>query len=217
MEESIEMAVALQKNGYDTVYCTPHLIKGSYDADNKSVMASVNNLQKKLKEKNIQLKLIPGREYYMDEFLFDYLNNPMTLGETNYILVEIPNHIPRKYAKDACFRIKQKGFIPMIAHPERNKLFYISQRKKSLLESLLSLIFKDDGLKSKETTLLSYLKSIGCVFQANLGSFIGWYGERAQNTADSLKERNVYTHFGTDAHSLNAVNLLMNNGGRQEG
>jgi len=103
------------------------------------------------------------------------------------------------------------GFIPTIAHPERNKLFYRSQRKKSLSENLLGLFFKDDGLSAKETTLLNYLKNIGCAFQANLGSFIGWYGERACMTAEYLKKKNVYTHYGTDTHSLNAVKLLVEN------
>ena len=211
IEESVEMAAALRKSGYDTIYCTPHLIKGSYEAGNDDVIAAIAKLQKKLIAKNINIKLIPGREYYMDEYLFDYLKKPMPLGETNYIMVEIPNHIPRSFAKDACFRIKLMGFIPMIAHPERNKLFYRSQRKKSLSENLLGLFFKDDGLSAKETTLLNYLKNIGCAFQANLGSFIGWYGERASITAHYLKKKNVYTHYGTDTHSLNAVKLLVEN------
>jgi len=211
IEESVEMAAALRDNGYDTIYCTPHLIKGSYEAGNDDVIAAIAKLQKKLIAKNINIKLIPGREYYMDEFLFDYLKKPMPMGETNYIMVEIPNHIPRKYAKDTCFRVKRMGFIPMIAHPERNKLFYRSQRKKSLSENLLGLFFKDDGLSAKETTLLNYLKNIGCAFQANLGSFIGWYGERASITAHYLKKKNVYTHYGTDTHSLNAVKLLVEN------
>ena len=217
MEEAIEMAAALRKTGYDIVYCTPHLIKGSYEADNKDVKALVKELQKKAIAKKINISFIPGREYYLDEYLFDYLQDPLPMGETNYVMVEIPNHIPRSFAKEACFRIKQMGYIPMIAHPERNKLFYRSQRKKSLSEKLLGLFFKDDGLSAKETTLLGYLKSIGCAFQANLGSFIGWYGERVCQTADYLRKRNVYTHYGTDAHSLNAVNLLTNDIGRQEG
>lgn len=216
IEEAIEMAAALRKTGYDNVYCTPHLIKGSYEADNKDVKALVKELQKKALAKNINISFIPGREYYLDEYLFDYLQDPLPMGETNYIMVEIPNHIPRSFAKDACFRIKQKGFIPMIAHPERNNLFYRSQRKKSFSENLLGLFFRDDGLSLKETTLLNYLKNIGCAFQANLGSFIGWYGERVWQTADYLDKRNVYTHYGTDAHSLNAVNLLTNKRERQE-
>mgnify|MGYP001225344293 FL=1 len=211
MEEAIEMAAALRKTGYDTVYCTPHLIKGSYEADNKDVKALVKELQKKAIAKKINISFIPGREYYLDEYLFDYLQDPLPMGETNYLMVEIPNHIPRLFAKDACFRIKQMGFIPTIAHPERNKLFYISQRKKSLSEKLLGLFFKDDGLSAKEITLLNYLKNIGCAFQANLGSFIGWYGERACMTAEYLKKKNVYTHYGTDTHSLNAVKLLVEN------
>ncbi|HDQ03880.1 MAG TPA: hypothetical protein ENN23_04820 [Deltaproteobacteria bacterium] len=215
MEESIEMAVALRQNGYDTVYCTPHLIKGFYEADNNDVKNMLSALREKLRAENISITLIPGREYYLDEFLFDFLEDPLPMGETNYIMVEIPNHMPRGFVREACFRIKRKGFIPLIAHPERNNHFFPRLENKPAFIPYVNLPSGADDLKTREPSLLSYLKNIGCAFQANMGSFTGLYGARVRQAADVMKEKNIYTHFGTDAHSLKAVQVLTENGKKE--
>ncbi|HPD57729.1 MAG TPA: hypothetical protein PKW17_10855 [Smithellaceae bacterium] len=207
MSEAVALAAELQRAGFTGIYCTPHLIKGSYDADNKTVLKVLGVLQKQLKAESINIQLIPGREYYMDEYLFDYLDDPLPMGDTNYIMVEIPNHTPRRFAQEACFRIKRRGFVPLIAHPERNNRFFPRPASKPAFIPFIDLMSGADDLKPKEP--LSYLKNIGCAFQANLGSFNGMYGTHARQTAVSLKERNTYTHYGTDAHSADALKSIM--------
>ena len=208
IEESVEMAEALYKAGFRTIYCTPHVMKGFYDADNKVVLAAMSDLRKKLKEENINLEIFPGREYYLDEFLGQYLKNPMPLGKTNFIMVEIPNFAPAKYVKETCFRIKCGGFVPMIAHPERCVLFAANQKHKSSFFSLSSSKRKISDAIARRMELINYLKNIGCAFQANLGSFYSLYGPEVQLTANYLKDNKIYTHYGTDAHSLKSIKLL---------
>jgi len=205
MEESMEMATALRKAGFASVYCTPHLIRGGFDADNHAVMASLAALQAKIINENIDIRLLPGREYYLDEYFFDYLKDPLPLGETNYILLELPNHIASEYVKEACFQIKRKGFIPMIAHPERCSLFGLQHKQETTRFSFSDLKFKAEDRKPKYDSLLDYAKDLGCAFQANLGSFAGWYGLEVMKSANSLKKTGIYTHFGTDAHSIKGV------------
>jgi protein-tyrosine phosphatase len=205
MDESMEMAAALRKVGFASVYCTPHLIKGCFDADNDAVRASLAGLQARLHDENIDLRLLPGREYYLDEFLFDYLKYPLPLGETKYIMLEFPNHIAPEFIKEACFRIKRRGFIPMIAHPERCSLFAPSGKRETAWSRFSNSQRKAESSKPNELSLLDYLKDIGCAFQANLGSFTGWYGSQVQRIANALKEKKVYTHFGTDAHNIRGV------------
>jgi len=209
MDEAVEMAAALKEAGFTSIYCTPHLIKGSFDVGNDAVRAVLAELQKKLHAENIKLRLIPGREYYLDEYLFDYLKKPMPLGETKYIMLEISKHITPKFVKEACFRIKRRGYIPMIAHPERCGLFSVSNGWEAALSQGINSLFKARGLKQKEPQLLDYLKSIGCAFQANLGSFAGWYGARVEKKAHALKEKKIYTHFGTDFHSRARIKILV--------
>jgi protein-tyrosine phosphatase len=205
MDESIEMAAALQKAGFASVYCTPHLIKGGFDADNGAVREMLTALQARLHGENIDLRLLPGREYYLDEFFFDYLKDPLPLGETKYIMLEFPNYIAPEFVKETCFRIKRSGFIPMIAHPERCSLLTLSGKRETAWFRFSNSQRKAEGSKPNGSSLLDYLKDIGCAFQANIGSFAGWYGSQVQQVANRLKETAIYTHFGTDAHNVMGV------------
>lgn len=208
IDESVAMAAALQKTGFKTIYCTPHQMKGRYDADNKDVLSAVSVLRKKLSEENIKLEIFPGREYYLDEFLGNYLKNPLPLGNTKYIMIEFPNFAPIKFVKEFCFRIKCGGFIPMIAHPERCRLFAVHLKSKTSIFSLSGSKSKNSDSIAKKTELINYLKDIGCAFQCNISSINALYGQAVQETAMYLKKNKVCTHFGTDAHSLKDINRL---------
>jgi hypothetical protein len=51
----------------------------------------------------------------------------------------------------------------------------------------------------------------GVMFQANLGSFTGYYGESVQRRAYELLKRGVYTALASDLHDGNsAVKILVN-------
>jgi len=216
IEESLAMASTLLKAGFRKIYCTPHLMKGFHGADNQAVLSSVITLQKRLNAENIKVEILPGREYYLDEFLGSYLKHPLPLGKTKYIMIEIPNYAPERFVKEACFRIKCNGFIPMIAHPERCQLFALYQKRKTSLFDFSGSKSKTSEAVEKKTGLINYLKDIGCAFQVNIGSFDGMYGNEVQQTANFLKKREVFTHFGTDAHSLQGIarlNLSFASGG----
>ncbi|PKN38366.1 MAG: hypothetical protein CVU62_05800 [Deltaproteobacteria bacterium HGW-Deltaproteobacteria-2] len=202
------MAAALCKAGFTAVYCTPHLIKSVYEANNESVKASLIALRARLDKENIDIELFPGREYYLDEYLPEYLKDPLPLGETNFIMVEIPIHIPQEFIKETCFKIKCRGFIPMIAHPERCELFGIPEKREKAWFRFTNSQRKDEGSKPNGSSILDYLKDIGCAFQGNLGSFLGLYGSQAQKTANKLRKMEIYTHYGTDLHSQAGIKYL---------
>jgi len=215
VEDSVALAAALSKAGFTEVYCTPHLIKGSFEADNDAVRKAVAGLQARLTEEGIALKLAAGREYYLDEYCSDYLKDPMLLGDTRYLLIELPNHISPEYAKEFFYRVKSSGYIPMIAHPERCALFTVPEKQKENLSRKLLSLFgisgprldaQDPGLE--KASLPGYLKDIGCAFQGNLGSFAGLYGERVRQAVMRLHGMGLYTHFGSDMHASIHVQSL---------
>lgn len=223
MEESLAMARSLREAGYTTVHCTPHLIKGSFETDNAVVRKLVAALQAKIYSERIDLRLLPGREYFLDEFLPGYLKDPLPLGETRYILVEIPSYVPEDFVKESCYRIIHSGYTPLIAHPERCRLLEPikdDDRNRisfwgSLMNSKLTLgrqsastrRSKTQNSELKASALLDYLQEIGCGFQGNLGSFTGLYGKSVRRSADRLRKLGVYSHFGTDLHSSGGPGL----------
>lgn len=209
IDDSVAMAVALRDAGFTKVYCTPHLIKGSFDADNQTIKESISILQTRFGEENINIELLPGREYYLDEYLLNYLKDPMRMGETQYVMIEIPSHALAEFVKETLFRIKCSRLIPMIAHPERCSLLAMPQKKETSPWLRFSKPkHKIPGAKPYEPVLLDYLKDLGCAFQGNLGSFAGWYGPEVVKSSRYLQQNNIYTYFGTDAHSPRGVKRL---------
>jgi len=202
IEESLEMAVLLRNAGYRYVYCTPHMIRGCYDENNNAVRAVFADMRKALDANGIELEIIIGREYCMDEYIYDYLPDPMPLGDTKFILIEIPNHISTEYVKQVTFHIRRRGFIPMIAHPERSVQCTIRGGKRGLWPHLAKK-------KPLVPEMTNYLSNLDCAFQGNVGSFSGLYGPEIRFTALWLRENNYYTHFGTDAHSFQDCMKIM--------
>jgi len=213
MEESIAMARTLSAAGFTTVCCTPHLIKGAYENSATAIRERTAQLQKLLSAESISLRLIPGAEYYLDEYLPELLSDPLPLGDTQLLLIEIPNHTPPEFVKETCYRIKGNGFTPLIAHPERCTLLQTEQQETGR-QSLWGSLFnskqntQNSKLKTQNSELLSYLQDIGCKFQGNLGSFAGYYGERVRRKAEEFLATGIYTHFGSDLHSVQQSEIL---------
>lgn len=217
LNESIEMARLLSQAGYQTVYCTPHLIKGLYEADKNTVTQAVNDLQKELDREGIALKLLCGREYFLDNNLRDYMNDLMPLENTSYLLIEIPPHTYPGMVQDSLSAILRLNLTPMLAHPERCELFHERQitespKKKSKLKNLFHRSFSGyqtpAGSEEGDNRLLQWLIENRCGFQSNLPSFKGTYGEKVQTTAHYLESLGIYTHSGTDAHTPESLKNL---------
>jgi protein-tyrosine phosphatase len=215
MEEAAGMASALRSLGFDTVYCTPHLIKGAFDVGNEVVREAVSLLQGRLDMLRIDVRLLPGREYYLDEFLPDYLDDLLPLGETPYLLLEIPNHSSPDFVIDICRRVAGSGRIPMIAHPERCRLFDFPEDRNS---GWFKGFFRGERDWGRHTGgadpsrarngLIDALRELGCCFQGNLGSPAGLYGGRVRQSFLKLRERDIFTHFGSDLHSTESIRFI---------
>lgn len=219
LQQSLAMASALAAAGFSTVYCTPHRMRGYYEADNEQVRRSVAELQGRLQELDIPLTLLPGCEYRLDEYLLASLEDPLPLGESRLILVEILPQIPAEMARQVLYGVVRCGFTPVIAHPERCQLLEPVARRPEghkFLTSLKSFVSGGRSAGSEQdlpemtgTPLLDYLRELGCSFQGNLGSFKGFYGRRVQRAANGLKEFGIYDRYGSDLHSPEQARLVL--------
>ena len=211
-DESIEMARLLAVAGYREVYCTPHLIKGMYEASNEEVLHERDRLQRELKSEGISIKLLAGREYYLDEFLLDYINKPLLLEGTSCMMIEIPSNTSVDLVKETIFAVKRRGYTPLIAHPERCFLLETAEQKPSGAGRWKRWLSRGSALNNGNESgneLLRYFKQLGCQFQGNLGSINGQYGGRVKASARYFQKHGVYTYAGTDAHSRDAVKDIL--------
>jgi len=211
-DASVEMARLLAAAGYREVYCTPHMIKGMYDASTAEVLDKRDAFQRELESNGISIKLLAGREYYLDEFLLDFLAQPLLLEGTNCMMIEIPSHASVDLVKNTLFAVARRGYTPLIAHPERCLLLEIPEHEAQNAGKWKRWFSRSSvaGNESESgNVLLHYLQQLGCKFQANLGSFNGQYGSRVEANARSFAKSGIYTHAGTDAHSPVAVRSIL--------
>ena len=220
IEQSLAMASALAAAGFSTVYCTPHRMPGCYEATNDQVRQGVDELQGRLQERGIPLVLQSGCEYSLDEYLLTSLDDPLPLGNSRLILVEILPRLTAEMVRQVLYDVVKRGFTPVIAHPERCHLLEPVARNDSgnnLFDSIKNLFAggrRDNAgqnLPSQTSPpLLDYLLELGSSFQGNPGSFKGFYGRRVQRAANGLKELGIYDRYGSDLHSPEQARLVLN-------
>jgi protein-tyrosine phosphatase len=204
MAEAVAMARILAESGFTEVCCTPHAIKGVYDSAPGKVRETVADLQRELDKADIDLTVTAGMEYYFDEFLLSRLRDPLRIVDTKLVLIESPIQANPEYLAESAYQVVLHGFTPLIAHPERCELFELPAiPKKGIMEWFKDRSSKLNGSNTKPDSplLMDYLKSIGCLFQGNIGSFAGIYGQRVQKRAVQYLEGGRYHCLGSDTHS----------------
>lgn len=200
--DSVAMAAQLASVGFTQVYCTPHLIRGHYEADSAQVGAAVAVLQSRLETEGIGIKLQPGREYYVDEFFATVLADPLSPSRTSMVLFEAPVQVGAGLLKDAVYQTVRQQLVPLLAHPERYQILSLPPK---------TWFSRGRG----DTTLAETLRAMGGFFQGNIGSFAGLYGKEAQRTATVFLERGFYSCLGSDAHSPGHLDRVLKKGLRQ--
>jgi len=222
IEQSVAIASFLAGEGVTEIYCTPHLIRGCHDAGNDEVLRGVEKLQERLDTAGIPATLHSGREYCLDEYLKPALEDPLPLGDSRLILIEIPPHAAADTVARTLYDVVRSGFTPVIAHPERCPLLASPPPRNGnggILGALRHLVpgrGNEDAphgpgengpaqrpqRAAAENPLLAYLRDLGCSFQGNLGSFSGFYGGHVKATAESMRVAGLYDRYGTDSHTV---------------
>lgn len=178
--DSLAMAKVAVQEGITTIVATPHHKNGRYLNPKQDVLLKVSELNKRLQDEQIDLKILPGQETAISgEFLEDYENgHVLTLNETNYVFVELPSdHVPR-YTEKMLFDLQLKGLIPVIVHPERNREIH------------------------ERPELLYKLVEKGALAQLTAGSVCGRFGKKIKRFSEQLIEANLVHFIASDAHNI---------------
>ncbi|MBQ6761230.1 MAG: hypothetical protein IJP49_00600 [Bacteroidales bacterium] len=180
LEEAVFLAGKQAEWGFRKVVCTSHRV-GKYPNVPDSVITACRNLQEELRKRSIPLELIPSMEYRLiPETWPETLEKGWLLPwEGNHILIELPIHkasrIGNIIPEDEIKRLLDRGYQPVLAHPERY-LYLDPDRYRSLKEA-------------------------GALFQRNIGSLEGLYGDAVSARAESLAAEGFYDMQGTDLHN----------------
>jgi len=184
LDESLNMARFFVDDGITHVVATPHCHRYVHllRAD---VLPNVEKLNRELKSANIPLKILPGSEIqvtetaaYCREFeagLYCHVGD----GE-RFTLLEF-NWLRELYPRDAVELIRwirDRGMIPILAHPERHDYF------------------------SKEPNLLPPLVAAGAWIQITVDSLLGNHGRDPKIAGERLLQAYPQSILATDAHNM---------------
>jgi tyrosine-protein phosphatase YwqE len=178
LEESLKLLKTFEDRGYRKIITTPHIIQDLYENSAETIFPVLEKVRLALKESGSTLEIEAAAEYFLDDnfiALMEAGHSFLTL-KSQYILVETGFMNEPAYLRDVLFKLRLKGYQPVLAHPER---YLYLQTKKEKLEELF-----DSGVK----------------LQINTMSLGGYYGPPAQKFAEWMIEQGFVHFLGSDCH-----------------
>ncbi|MEQ2525830.1 tyrosine protein phosphatase [Robertmurraya yapensis] len=171
--------------GISHVIATPHHKhqhkEHFYENSPSRIIDLVEEANRLFKENRMPISVYPGIEFHLHEGIdLDIehkLHDFLTLNDTGkYILMEPPCSYYPCYTEDVLIRLLEKGFVPILAHPERNRVL----RKHP--EKIYNLV------------------QMGVLVQVTAGSITGVHGRRLKNFSMHLLDHNLVHFVASDAH-----------------
>nr|WP_315199363.1 CpsB/CapC family capsule biosynthesis tyrosine phosphatase [uncultured Flavobacterium sp.] len=179
-EDSLRLTQKLLSFGFSQFITTPHIIQHVWDNTLEQILANKASTVKELEKNNINIPFRAAAEYLMDDqFVRLFQSGELLTLKDNYVLVEMSYINPPIHLHNILFDLKIAGYIPVLAHPERY-LFYHNNFNE-----------------------YQKLKKAGCLFQLNLLSMVGYYGNNITKIAENLLKKGMYDFVGSDVHHNN--------------
>ncbi|MBS1731233.1 MAG: histidinol phosphatase [Bacteroidetes bacterium] len=177
-EETIAFIRSLKEMGYHKLICTPHILAEVYPNSPETILPKLELIRKEIAAQQIDMQIDAAAEYMVDidmEKLIDNDQPLLTFGD-NHILIEMSYIAPSSNIEPLIFKLRMKGYQPVLAHPERYNYYHTNFE---MYERFIDL---------------------GCLLQVNLLSLLGYYGKSVKKTADLIVEQKMVSLLGTDMH-----------------
>lgn len=194
--KSMEMTMGLcalgADNGITHIIATPHCenlyeIKNFVSARDKRIL----RVRQELEEDEIPIKLYGGAEVFMsNDIYFSPDLSAVTLAGSRYILIEFDfDDVEFEFIFEAVAFVKNQGFIPIIAHPERYHYF------------------------QRDYNFVNRVADLGVLFQVNITDMLKSSGKQSLKLCKAMINANMVSFIATDSHNLyyrnNAVKEML--------
>ena len=174
-DAALEMCRIAAQDGITQSVATPHA-NDRYPYDRSYLTTVLTHLQEKV---GASLRLSLGCDFHFTyENLERVLAQPRnyTIGETDYLLVELSDYSVPIQLSDCFIRLGDRRLTPILTHPERNPI-----------------------LQQNPQRLLEWVEQ-GCLIQVTASALTGSWGERPEIIARWLLDRAAVHVLATDAH-----------------
>lgn len=177
LEESLEMLRVIKASGIDLVIATPHLnlAKDDYQKFIEEREKSFIQVIELVKANNLNIQIELGCELMYTPSLVDYDLNNLTLGKTDYLLIELSTRRSPIMLKETLKNIKAQGYLVVLAHVER-----------------YSYLLDDPKL-------IQELINMGVLFQVNAETVLS---DDKENLFNALIKNNLVHLIASDSHDV---------------
>jgi tyrosine-protein phosphatase YwqE len=185
-EESLEVIRTMRSFGIQSAITTPHVMQDTYRNTPEGIRNALKAMQIALSAASIDFKLEAAAEYYFDEGFLEKLKQPdkLLLFSGRHILFELSFLNEPSILFDSVFQMQMAGILPVLAHPERYLFFH--KRRPQLAE----------------------LRQRGVLFQLNVNSLTGYYGDEVRKTAEWLVTNKMIDFIGSDCHGMRHLEAM---------
>ena len=186
IDESNLLINELKSLGFKKIIGTPHTYPGLYNNSVESIKKSFE----KIKSKNLtkDIKIDYASEYFIGDYLIDKASKKKLLTiKNNYVLLEMSFISAPINLHNIIFQLKLNDYVPVIAHPERYRFLFLDFNE------------------------YHKMKRLGCKFQINFLSCLGYYGKDVLKVTDKLLKSDMVDFVGSDVHSIKHINFIKNN------
>ncbi|HEX8547134.1 MAG TPA: CpsB/CapC family capsule biosynthesis tyrosine phosphatase [Cytophagaceae bacterium] len=186
MDESIDLIKRMIPLGFTKLVTTPHIMADYYRNTSAIILSGLDLLREELVKREIDIEITAAAEYYLDETFDNKLDKGdiLTLGK-NFVLFELSFMNFPQNLYEVIDKILQKGYTPLLAHPERYA--YLS-----------------GSIENYER-----IKDAGCYLQMNTLSLAGHYGKPTQKIAEQMVDHYLVDFIGSDLHRMKHADALL--------
>ncbi|MCH2313005.1 MAG: hypothetical protein MK411_03185 [SAR202 cluster bacterium] len=176
--ESNQICEEAQSQNTKMIIATPHRKDVTENHSVHLIKDLVSNINGNLTQKKADIAVKLGMENHVDLDLIQEIENgrALTLNNSVYILVEMPWKDRPSYIERVIADLLQSGLIPVLAHPERMRLF------------------------EDERELLGELVRMGCKSQLTASSLYGKFGDKAQRASVDMMTEGLIHVIASDTH-----------------
>ncbi len=174
-EESLVLVRKMMELGIEKIIATPHIMADYYKNTRETINNALEVLKEALAKENIDIKIEAAAEHFFDETFDDRIERGelMIMGG-KYVLFEYSFITPPPNAIPTIQKIKDKGYQPILAHPERYPYLDLEQYRN--------------------------IHDWGCDFQLNTISLTGYYGRDVKERAEMLIDNQLIDFISSDMH-----------------
>jgi tyrosine-protein phosphatase YwqE len=185
IEETINLINTLEEIGFKKFITTPHVMAEVWNNSKLEIEEKCSQTIAKITVPKIETRFKAAAEYMIDsEFSALFKKETLLTIKENYVLVEMSYLNPPFQLHETLNDLQTAGYQPILAHPERYNFY------QSRLEEYKKL------------------KDIGCLFQLNLLSTVGYYGPKVAKTTELLLKNGLIDFVGSDVHHKKHVESL---------